>query len=90
MQWAADRTQFLSIKTAPHQWPRNPNDGCNNSSDTCQGNWPSLVGIPSIIFGNLNFELILGCRRKGRTPHSENKDYLGQFIGNKKNLYKNV
>ncbi len=78
MQCAALIIHFGSTNTAPHQCPRKPNDGCNNSSETCHGNCPSFVGEPSIIFGIRYFELILGCRRNGLTPHS--------LMGNKINF----
>lgn len=73
MQWAALIIHNGSTNTAPHQCPRNPNEGCSSSSETCHGNCPSLVGEPSIIFGIRYLELIRGCRRKGLTPHSLNK-----------------
>lgn len=53
-------TQYLWIKTPPHQCPINPNEGCNSSNDACHLNSPSLVGVPYIIFGFRDaFELIV-------------------------------
>lgn len=73
MQWAALIIHNGSTNTAPHQWPKNPSDGWSSSSETCHGNCPSFVGEPSIIFGMRYFELILGCRRNGLTPHSKKR-----------------
>lgn len=64
-QWAADKIQLLSTKTAPHQWPKNPNEGWSNSNETCQGKFPSFVKEPEIILEDL-----LGSRWNVFTPHS--------------------
>lgn len=71
MQWAALITHSRSTKTAPHQCPRNPNEGWSSSSETCHGNCPSFVGEPSMIFGIRYLELILACLLNGLTPHSK-------------------
>lgn len=46
-------TQYLWIKTPPHQWPIKPSDGCKSSSEACHPNSPSRVEKPYMIFGFL-------------------------------------
>lgn len=46
-------TQYLWIKTPPHQWPIKPSDGCKSSSEACHPNSPSRVAKPYMIFGFL-------------------------------------
>lgn len=70
MQCAADSTQNSSIRTPPHQWPRNPNVGCSTSNETCQGNSPSVVTLPSIIRGERPTFSIRGSRRNDFVPQS--------------------
>lgn len=67
------------MSTAPHQWPRKPNEGCSSSKDACQGNWPSFVYEPAIIFavreplGSSVDGWALGSLLGGRVPQSGKK-----------------
>lgn len=56
------------MRTAPHQCPRKPNDGCKSSRDPCQGNCPSLVKVPAMILAVREFGSSVGmlCERGSR------------------------